>query len=523
MNRKLDTLRVKLFVAIAGANVLLVMAAYLIYGWSFEQSLGDYLAQTEERRLDPVVARLADGYRQHGGWGWLTTDRRLWPELLREELGAAGRRRDERRFDDARLDERRFDPAPDDAPGLDERRVDERLGEPRSSEPHDGDVRGAERRETERPVLPPDALLPPLTMDPRLILFDGDGTVLVGSAERAHEAVRKDIAVDGRVVGYLGYIPRLQMVASLERVFSAQLGQRFAVIAVGMLVAVLATAALIASWLSQRLSALSHGAAALTHGDYATRLAVDGNDELARLAGDFNRLAAALEDAQRARQQWVADIAHELRTPLATLRAELEALEDGVRPLSAACVSSLVQEVGQLTRLVEDLRLLSLSDLGALTYRKEPIVLAESIEDSLGATEHGGLRVELDLDRNAVVLADANRLAQVFANMLQNTLRYTDVPGRLRIVSRTIGDEVEVRWEDSAPGVPAEDLPRLTDRLFRVDDSRARTSGGSGLGLAIVKAIVDAHGGSLQASPSPLGGLCWTLTLPLAARTGANG
>jgi two-component system sensor histidine kinase BaeS len=286
---------------------------------------------------------------------------------------------------------------------------------------------------------------------------------------------------------------------------------------------VLANAALISQWLARRLRAVSQGATALALGDYATRLAVRGDDELDRLAGDFNRLAAALEAAQHARRQWIADIAHELRTPLATLRAEIEALEDGVRPMTAASVGSLAQEVDQLTRLVEDLRLLSLSDLGALTYRRETVGLAEIIEESLasqrGATEAKPLVITLQLDHAVSIDADAERLVQVFTNLLQNTLRYTDPPAQLEVQLTATQGRARVTWSDSGPGVSAADLPRLTDRLFRVDGSRSRSSGGSGLGLAIVKAIVEAHEGHLVASPSPLGGLQWTLDWPLAAGT----
>jgi two-component system sensor histidine kinase BaeS len=465
MGLRLDSLRVKLFLAIAGANLVLVAAAYLIYGWSFDRGLGDYLQRTEEARLEPVVARLAAGHREHGDWQWLTADRRAWPMLLREELGSST-------------------------------------------------ASSSERGATATP------LTPPLTIDLRLLLLDADGDVLIGTAERAAEAMRKPVQVEGRIVGYLAYVPRLQAVESLERVFSAQQNRRFAAIAIGLLAAVLVNAALIAHWLSRRLNALSAGAGALAQGHYTTRLDVHGDDELARLAGDFNRLASALEAAQRARQQWIADIAHELRTPLATLRAEIEALEDGVRPLSRAGMSSLAQETTQLTRLVEDLRLLSLSDLGALTYHKERSHPAEVIEDCLAA-QHSAiaekpLTVETHLDAQLTLHADADRLTQVFGNLLQNTLRYTDTPARLRITLQRQDNAAVLCWEDSAPGVPPEDLPHLTDRLYRVDGSRARSSGGTGLGLAIVQAIVQAHEGRFVAEPSPLGGLRWVLSFPLA-------
>jgi two-component system sensor histidine kinase BaeS len=189
--------------------------------------------------------------------------------------------------------------------------------------------------------------------------------------------------------------------------------------------------------------------------------------------------------------------------------------------MSREGMSSLAQETQQLTRLVEDLRLLSLSDLGALTYHMESLSLAEVIEDCLasqrGAIHDKPLLVETTLDDDLQVNADAERLAQVFGNLLQNTLRYTDDPARLRITLAASDGQARLCWEDSSPGVPVEELPRLTDRLYRVDASRARSSGGSGLGLAIVAAIVQAHDGTLEAQPSELGGLRWVVSLPLAA------
>jgi two-component system, OmpR family, sensor histidine kinase BaeS len=310
-------------------------------------------------------------------------------------------------------------------------------------------------------------------------------------------------------------------VESLESITAKQQSRRLGVIGLGMLAAVLLNAFLIASWLSRRLHALGQGATALARGDYSTRIPVQGHDELARLANDFNHLALALEAAQRGRQQWIADIAHELRTPLTTLRAEIEAVQDGVRPLTQASMASIAQEVHRLARLVEDLRLLTLSDLGALTYRKEPLLLAEVVDDALAAgraaIEDRKLAVIKQLDESLVVDADADRLAQVFANLLQNTLRYSAAPARLAITLRSEAGEAIIDWEDSAPGVGDADLPRLTERLYRVDDSRSSTSGGSGLGLAIVQAIVHAHGGRMQASHgTSLGGLHWRIWLPLS-------
>jgi two-component system sensor histidine kinase BaeS len=247
------------------------------------------------------------------------------------------------------------------------------------------------------------------------------------------------------------------------------------------------------------------------------RLRPEGLDELARLARDFNTLAETLAAARQARRKWIADIAHELRTPLSILRGEIEALQDGVRPLDTEALNSLAGEAARLARLIEDLHTLSLSDLGALSYHKEPVDLAEIIEDVVDpqrpALEEKGLRVHLNLG-SFIVSGDADRLAQVFANLLQNSVRYTDAPGRIDVGIKQVVGQVVVQWQDSSPGVPEEDLPRLTEHLFRVEGSRSRAGGGSGLGLAIAAAIVQAHGGTLTAAPSPLGGLRIELRFP---------
>ena len=473
---RFDSLRIKLFLAIAGANAVLALAAFLVFSWSFDQGFVEYLNRADEARLQPLIVRLAEGYQHEGQWQWVAEDRKRWFDLLREVLGTRGSRRGDEGV-----------PA-----------------EPASSSPPPYG----------RP--PPDSLL---TIDPRLMLFDADGRLLAGRPEMVAEAVRRPISSDGRIVGYLGYVPRLKTVASLEKLFSSQQNHKFAAIAAGMSIAGLVVSALLAWWLARRIRRVAQGAHALIQGQYDVRVDASGNDELSRLSQDFNHLAQTLEAAQRARQQWIADIAHELRTPLAVLRAEIEALQDGVRPLGIASLGSLAQEVGQLSRLVDDLRLLSLSDMGALTYYKEPIDLSESVEDILaaqrGVLHDKGFSVSFDGGDRPTVSGDHARLAQVFGNLLQNTLRYTDAPARLDVRVRREGAYALVVWQDSSPGVPEAELARLTERLYRVESSRSRAGGGSGLGLAIAQAIVSAHGGAMKAEPSPLGGLCWRVRFPL--------
>jgi two-component system, OmpR family, sensor histidine kinase BaeS len=455
---RFDRLHVKLFLAIAGAIAGLTLVTYLVFTWSFERGFVQYVNRADEARLELMAERLAEGYAREGGWSWITGDRERFTAMSRDALGL-----------------------------------------PSSGE-------SAARREL------------PLTIDPRLLLFDADRALLIGRPEMVAGATLRPIVSGERVVGYLGSVPRIERLASIERVYLRRQRLAFAAVTLGMLLAALGLAAGLAYWLTRRVRALVHATNALIRGDYGTRLAPRGHDELAQLAGDFNTLAATLAAAQDARQHWIADIAHELRTPVAILRGEIESLQDGVRPLNQDNLASLAHETERLSRLVEDLHTLSLSDLGALTYYREPVDLAEVLADAVAAqrreAEARGFALTLDVEEDVTVFADETRLGQVFANLMQNSLRYTDAPGTIAITLTRDNGRAVVEWNDSAPGVPAEDLGRLTERLYRVETSRSRAGGGSGLGLAIARAIVEGHGGTLTATASRLGGLGIRLSFP---------
>jgi two-component system sensor histidine kinase BaeS len=443
---KTDTLRAKLFLAIAGGTAALALAGYLVFSWSFDRGFADYVNRADEERLQPLIAALAEGYGREGNWAWLANDRRRWFELVRETVG-----------------------------------------------------------------------LPPVAIDPRLMLFDAQRDQLIGRPQEVSRAILKPIALAGQTIGFLGYVPRPEVLESIERWYVTRQHGAFAGIALGMLAAALLLGAGLSHWLSSRIRRLARATHGLIEGNYGVRLQAEGRDELARLATDFNTLAQTLEAARQARQQWIADIAHELRTPLSVLRGEIEALQDGVRPLTQEAVGSLANEASRLARLVEDLHLLSLSDLGVLRYNMEPLELGEVVEEVLEGQKRAlaqkGLALESSISKPIKIRGDEGRLAQVFTNLMQNSLRYTDAPGKIAV---RVEPDARVIWEDSAPGVPQADLPRLTERLYRVEGSRSRAGGGSGLGLAIVRAIVEAHGGTLTAGASPLGGLRIEAAFPKA-------
>jgi two-component system sensor histidine kinase BaeS len=271
----------------------------------------------------------------------------------------------------------------------------------------------------------------------------------------------------------------------------------------------------------QPLKRVAEATHRLAAGNYATRVKVTSEDELGRLAGDFNRLAESLERNETLRRRFMADVSHELRTPLAVLSGELEALEDGVRPLTRESLASLRAEIGALGKLVDDLNQLALADTGALAYRKETVdvvpLLAQALDSHRERLAEQGLAVETSWNGAAPVFGDADRLRQMFRNLLENSARYTDRGGRVRVAARREGGRVRVDFEDSAPGVPGEALPQLFERFYRVDASRSRANGGTGLGLAICRSIAEAHDGEINATPSALGGLRVSVSLPVAA------
>ena len=263
-----------------------------------------------------------------------------------------------------------------------------------------------------------------------------------------------------------------------------------------------------------------------------------GNDELAQLARTFNTMAEQLSSIEASRRQWLGDVAHELRTPLAAMRAEIEAVQDGIRPFDDKTALRLHRQVMRLIQLVGDLRA-SLDAAGTSAPSAQvPVhplsLLAEALASMRPRLAQAGIDVDTTgLDALAtqvpapLVLGDAQQLHQVFLNLLENSLRYTDAGGQLQITAREVGapgsaahlQVLQVQLDDSAPGVPAHELPRIFERLYRAETSRNRDHGGSGLGLAICRAIVLAHGGTLAAEASPLGGLRITLTLPLLDNT----
>ena len=252
------------------------------------------------------------------------------------------------------------------------------------------------------------------------------------------------------------------------------------------------------------LGKVTAAAKRVAQGALDQKVDIGGSGELNELGKSFNTMAATLAHDQEVRRSMVADIAHELRTPLTILQGNLEAMLDGLLPPDAENLASLHQETLLLTRLVDDLRTLSLAEAGHLEFKPKPTGLKE-----LSAQVIDNFRPQFSVKNIAVALespdnlpeawVDPERIAQVLRNLLSNAMHYTPEGGSIRVLLNSAADGITVSVVDTGIGIPPDDLPHVFDRFYRVDRSRTRSTGGSGLGLAIVKQLVEAQGGKVWA------------------------
>jgi two-component system sensor histidine kinase BaeS len=361
----------------------------------------------------------------------------------------------------------------------------------------------------------------PKRIGPRLSLFDAGKNPVVGGARTAEDHTLQAIRVDGETVGWLGLRKRERLSHPLDQGFLRQQRKAFYVVGGLMLLLAAVAAFLFSRHMLAPIRRLIEGTRALTRLKFDTRIAVETRDELGRLASDFNELAGTLQQYETRQRQWLSDISHELRTPLSVLQGEIEALQDGVRAPAPETLASLHAEVLRLSRIVEELHDLSTSESGNFRLNRTPLRPVDVLQRTLDLfrrrfeEQHITVEEEPGGDAEVELRADEDRLVQLFSNLLENSLRFTDAPGILKVRHDVGYGAWILHLEDSAPAVPKDSLGRLFDRLFRVDASRSRSRGGSGLGLSICKHIVEAHGGLIQASPGALGGLHVEIRIPL--------
>ena len=270
------------------------------------------------------------------------------------------------------------------------------------------------------------------------------------------------------------------------------------------------------------IQALGSASRRLGGGDLSQRVSTSGPREISDLAHSFNTMAGSLQRAEEQRRILVADVAHELRTPLSNIQGYLEALKDGLIQPDPDTLDTIHQQVVHLARLVEDLRLLAQAEGGALALNLEPNsleeVLSRSVEAFRARADARGVEVSLQVSPGLpLVMLDRTRIAQVVGNLLENAVQHTPQGGVVRVsVEATIAGNARVIVEDSGEGIAPEEIPLVFERFYRVDPSRSRATGGVGLGLTIAKKLVEAHGGAIYAESTQGQGSWFIFELPLA-------
>ena len=516
------TLSRKIFLALAALLIVLLLSFAGLSILALQRGLGAYVAEIEIRRMDWLSQLVLKHYVLNGDWKSLRDNDEAWHRLQMGRVATV--------LDNAS--------APDDRrlpPWYEYRtlRVDPPEGAADSGPPPmpPGQLELLPRRAI--PAMPP----PFFFADPRamadsiyqrLAVLDAQGARVVGATIDPENAARLPIRRGRAVIGYLALAPLQGLESEADRAFLARQSGVIVLTGLAGLMFALALSYLLARRWFKPVDDLTQAAQDVARGRLSTRVVVQGSDELALLGKTFNDMAQRLDTVEASRRAWLADAAHELRTPLAAMRAEIEALQDGVRTFDERTALRLHRQVIRLGQLVDDLRSsmrAPQSDLPTTTVYPLSL-LKEALDHTRDRFAQRGIAVDrraIDLiaaRKQPAIEGDAHRLHQVFMNLLENTLAYTDPGGVLRIDVTVegpwTGHSLTLLFDDSAPGVPESELPRLFDRLFRGETSRSREHGGSGLGLSICRATIEAHGGTIDASPSPMGGLRVTLTLPLA-------
>ncbi len=458
-------LKYQLFITLLIASALLVAVMFVVSSLSFSRGFLGYINNTDNHRLAALIPELEQQYATDGSWNNTASDTDVLKSVLRS----------------ARIEHR-----------------DKR--EEKKPSGHHG----------KQPPPHPRILN-------RLVLTDASNKVLHGRISKKHQPEWQEITHNNEVVGYVGLNRLSRLENQFDQAFERQQKKSFALAGLSMVLLSALLAAPLASRIVKPILKVSTTVGEISDGNYAHRINSKRKDEIGDLARDINKLGQTLESNRSARQRHFAEISHELRTPVAVLQAELEALQDGIRELDQHSVNSLHTETVKLKRLIEDLHTLSLADAGALDYNMQMLNFNELVQTQISALvdKNTGLNVDLRAPESPVFInGDQQRITQLLDNLTQNTVRYTNQPGVLNVTVTADQNTVSISWADSAPGVATDALSKLFDPLFREESSRNREHGGSGLGLTIVKKIVDAHSGSCEAVPSDHGGLEVKINFP---------
>ena len=425
----------KLILTIVSITAIVLTIALLLSNQSVKTGFLAYLNSVEERRIEDFSEILLTAYEEENSWDFIRENRRLWGRYYNES----------RRLGNQNSRGKR----PPRLAGL-----GERSGTGSQVNPNNQNENERRRRSMLRiPV--------PKTM----ALLDSNKALIVGGVEPSAEAKFIPLTSGDKLVAYIRIEPYTKITEDLDQQFIEHENKAFIRVALLSLGIILIGTWILANYLRKRINVIGDHATRLTSGKFDSFESDRSTDELGELSRRLSILGETLEHNRLSRQRWMSDISHELRTPVAVIQGELEAMQDGVRPLNETSVNSLHQEILRLSRLVGDLHELSMSDIGALSYHKEPVDLVDLIDGVIASKQNffdqKQISVEMKASKeSASVMGDFQRLEQLFSNLAENSHHYTSKKGSLSVEVEKRKSEVVIKWSDSTPGVDGQELPQ---------------------------------------------------------------
>lgn len=547
LNIRRVPIALRLFLTVLLTTLLITTVSLGVLHWTMQKNFAKYVADVEMQKLDYLIDNLADVYGLYHDWG-----NAVQAQILQIEGDAAPDDYDKlsrwwlRRQYDIALQQRYFKEhtlvnqiAHDTA--TNQNKIDpvelqilqENL--PSQFQPFEGlkfplsanqnffkppeknnksqtSVSTLKQDGKKRFISMPDRL----GLSSRLSLYDAKHQFILGEPSEDPVSYRP-VIVKNKVVGYLGLKPVLDQDDALSINFFSNQKRYLVLIYILTLISSLVAALLLATYFKKPIQRLLNATRELTKGNYQHQVIVNRNDELGDLSNEINQLAIILDQHETSRRQWVADTSHELKTPLAVLQAQIEAMQDGIRKPTPEHFASMLRQVTSLKKLTQDLADLAQAEAQQLKCYFAEVdpwsMVVQEVENFKPKFEQADLSVEVQGD-GAKLQLDIDRFKQIMVNLLGNSIRYTEAGGKVHIHTVQDAQSWTIYVDDSPFGLTDEQLEKLGERFYRVDDSRTRSTGGTGLGLALSGKIAQALGGELTFDHSPLGGLRCKLTFP---------
>ena len=547
LNIRRVPIALRLFLTVLLTTLLITTVSLGVLHWTMQKNFAKYVADVEMQKLDYLIDNLADVYGLYYDWG-----NAVQAQILQIEGDAAPDDYDKlsrwwlRRQYDIALQQRYFKEhtlvnqiAHDTA--TNQNKIDpvelqilqENL--PSQFQPFEGlkfplsanqnffkppeknnksqtSVSTLKQDGKKRFISMPDRL----GLSSRLSLYDAKHQFILGEPSEDPVSYRP-VIVNNKVVGYLGLKPVLDQDDALSINFFSNQKRYLVLIYILTLISSLVAALLLATYFKKPIQRLLNATRELTKGNYQHQVIVNRNDELGDLSNEINQLAIILDQHETSRRQWVADTSHELKTPLAVLQAQIEAMQDGIRKPTPEHFASMLRQVTSLKKLTQDLADLAQAEAQQLKCYFAEVdpwsMVVQEVENFKPKFEQADLSVEVQGD-GAKLQLDIDRFKQIMVNLLGNSIRYTEAGGKVHIHTVQDAQFWTIYVDDSPFGLTDEQLEKLGERFYRVDDSRTRSTGGTGLGLALSGKIAQALGGELTFDHSPLGGLRCKLTFP---------